>query len=306
MASVQVRILQSGRTDAYGLPLIPGSVVTVDRDHAVSLTSTGYASWVNLADAYDGETNLRKPSELYTLFQSGIPFVIFAGDGGSNGLSFSGTRGVFSLSAAVVTNFWKLLELGGYAYIPAGAGGLATGGWYWCVMTSDTAGEIFAETYSGTGKPVFVGSPTALPNCSAGRIPQVTTEVNAFSFVLPGNAMGPNGLLQAFTNVFGDASATSKTYRIRAVSGSTVMAQAALSTSPIGELLFVSRNRGVQTAQFGVRAGTFALTSSIGAPWQYSQLDTSIDQTLNVSIQLSANTGSALLAGMDVFVKYGA
>jgi len=53
MPSVQVRILQSGRTDAYGLPLVPGSVATVDRDYAVSLTSTGFASWMNPADAYE-------------------------------------------------------------------------------------------------------------------------------------------------------------------------------------------------------------------------------------------------------------
>jgi hypothetical protein len=306
MSSVQVRILNSGRTDIYGLPLFPGSVITVDRDYAVSLVSTGFASWMDPTDAFDGATNIRKPSEIYTLHQSGIHWWIPAGDGGANGLSFTGTRGVFTLSAAVITNFWNLLAVGGYAYLPTGAGGLATGGWYWCVMTSDTAGEIFAETYSGIGKPQFVASPTALPNLSAGRITQVTTEVVCFSFVLPGGSMGPNGVLEALTSVCGDTSAANKTYRIRTVSGSVVMAQTGVSTSPVGDVLLISRNRGTQSAQIGPRSGSYAFGATIAGAWQYSQIDTSIDQTLQVSLQVSANTGSAMLSGLDVSVRYGA
>ena len=129
MASVQVRILQSGRTDAYGLPLVPGSVATVERSYAVGLVYSGFASWMNPADAYDGETNIRKPSEAYTLYQSGIPFWIPPGDGGANGLSFTGTRGVFTLSAeAPMASAFNVLASGCYCYLPAGSGGLATGG----------------------------------------------------------------------------------------------------------------------------------------------------------------------------------
>lgn len=56
MDSVQVRILRSGRTNVYGLPLVPGSVATVGRDYAVSLVSTGFASWMNPADVVAHET----------------------------------------------------------------------------------------------------------------------------------------------------------------------------------------------------------------------------------------------------------
>lgn len=305
MASVQVRILQSGRTDAYGLPLIPGSVVTVDRSYAVSLVSTGFASWTNPADAYDGETNLRKPSETYTLFQSGLSFVLLPGDGGANGLSFSGTRGEFTLSAAVITNFWNLLAMGGYAYLPAGAGGLATGGWYWCKMTSDTAGEIFAETYQGTGKPSFVASPTTLPNLTAGRITQSTNEITLTTFTLPGGSMGPNGVLNFVTSVFGESSATSKTHRIRG--GGVALVQFVTSTNSVADYLIHIRNRGTTLAQFGPRStGVGSGGTSIGGAWQYASVDTSADLAISVSVQISSNIGSTMLAGMFFSVQYGA
>ena len=81
----------------------------------------------------EGATRLTTDRVLY---QSGIPFWIPPGDGGSNGLSFTGTRGVFTLSAeAPMTGASAYLTSGCYIYIPAGAGGLA-GGWYWCVGLS--------------------------------------------------------------------------------------------------------------------------------------------------------------------------
>jgi len=304
MASVQVRILKSGRNDSYGLPLIPGSVVTVDRDYAVSLVYAGFASWANPADSYDGETNLRKLNESYGLYRFSIPFWIPPGDSGSNGLSFSGTAGEFTLSAAVNTNFWNLLASGGYAYIPAGAGGLATGAWYWCKMTSDTAGQIFAETHPGTGNPVFVGSPTALPNLSAGRITQTTSDVTVSSFVLPGGAMGPNGRLSSSVFRFGDTSATQKTIKIT-LDGATI-ALNATTTSPCGESLFYTSNLGVATKQVNARSfGVGAYGASIPTN-QYSAVDTSVEKTINVIMAIAANTASQMICGFSCDVTYGA
>ena len=307
MASVQVRILQSDRTDAYGLPLIPGSVVTVDRDYAVSLVYAGFASWTNPADAYDGETNIRKPSETYVLYQSGIPFWIPPGDGGSNGLSFTGTRGVFTLSAAVAANFWNIFGSGGYIYLPAGAGGLAAGGWYWCVMTSDTAGEIFANTYFGTNNPLFVASPTTLPNLSAGRITQSTGEIAGPSFTVPGGALGPNGRLTWSMRTSGSNAASAKSFRLKL--GSTTLVTTQPTTSPCMDLLGFTVNLGTTGRQSNARATTItgvpAAGSSIGTS-EISTVDTSVDQTFVFSMQLAANTDSSALIYEQVSVQYGA
>jgi len=312
MASVQILILRSGRSDAYGLPLTPGSIVTVDRDYAVSLVYSGFASWVNPADAYDGETNFRKPSETYTLYQSGIPWWIPPGDGGSNGLNFTGTSGVFTLSAAIHTSLWNMFASpgGGYMYLPAGAGGLASGGLYFFRMTSDTDGEVFQEKYSGTGQPTIPASPTAHPNLTSGRITQTTSEVSFASFILPGNSMGPNGIMLARQKHVCSNSANNKTLRTRV--GGSVVYTPQVTTSYLNHVLLWSRqNVGVANRQIGNRQTGTAGNWDCGASAtnysaDHTSVDTSIDQTVIFSGQLAANTDSIVFAPMQFSVQYGA
>ena len=118
--------------------------------------------------------------------------------------------------------------------------------------------------------------------------------------------MGPNGTLTFATSVFGDSSATNKTHRVRDNS-SVVLTQFATSTNSCADYLMSVKNRGVQNAQVGPRSVGFGVGgSSIGGTWQYATIDTSVDQTLTVSIQLSANTGSACIAGWIATVQNGA
>lgn len=280
------------------------SSVKAVRLNVTSYTSGSATIGVRQGTSWDG-VDFAASSGPVTLLQSGVPFWIPPGDAGANGLSFTGTAGQFTLSAAVVTNFWNLLATGGYAYIPAGAGGLATGGLYWCKMTNDTTGEIFAETYSGTGELQFVETPTALPNLSAGRITQSTNEITLASFTLPGGSMGPNGILNFTTSVFGDSSAVAKTHRVRG--GGVTLAQFATSTNSCAEYLMQIKNRGTQLAQFGPRSvGVGSGGTTIGGTWQYAAIDTSVDKTIALSVQLSSNTGSAMLAGLFFYVQFGA
>ena len=313
MASVQVRILQSGRTDSYGLPLIPGSVVAVDRDYAVSLISTGFASWMNPADAYDGETNIRKPSETYVLYQSGIPFWLPPGDGGANGLSFTGTRGVFTLSAeAPLANAWIYLAGGGYIYLPAGAGGLVSGGWYWLIMTGTTAGEVYAETYSGFGRPARVTSPTALPNLTAARLTQLTSEINAVSFLLPGGSLGASGVYVSKARIVSSNSVGTKMLRL-SISNATpttrIWAMARTTTSLVGNLQFTGfahGNRLIKSTSNGGSSevwdnGSFSSVTT----GDVLSVDLTVDQTITMSGQLPANTDSLLFVPGQFVIQYG-
>ena len=310
MASVQVRILQSGRTDAYGLPLIPGSVVTVDRDYAVSLVSTGFASWVNLADAYDGETNIRKPGETYVLYQSCIPFWIPPGDGGSNGLSLA-ADGTFTLSAeAPLASAFNVLASGGYCYLPAGAGGLVTGGWFWCRMTDGTNGQVFKQTYPGTGQPAFVSSPTLFDSLTTGRITQLTSEIVGPAFTMPGGSPGPNGIMAFLLKWLTSSTAGNKTIRCRA--GNATFFNAPFTTTLNDQLVGVSRmNMGVENRQIGSRTFTSVAAWDAGSSAtaygnDVTTLNTAVDQTVSFSGQLSANTDSIIMVPMLFEVKYGA
>lgn len=241
------------------------------------------------------------------LFQSGIWFGIFAGDGGANGFNFTGTRGVFTLSAAPI-QYISAITRACYAYIPAGAGGLAAG-WYWCVMTDDTNGEIFAETYTpGSGTPKYIASPTSLPNCTAGRITQTTAEITLNSFALPGGSMGPNGIWTADFAIRGSTSgAGNKLVRVR-VGGQRTFYSG--SSNPVGDFSGWFQNQGIETRQTGVShaASRAQITTSSMSTLDVSEtlIDTKVDQTVTVTAQTTLNTESVFGLLRKFSVQYGA
>jgi hypothetical protein len=245
------------------------------------------------------------------LYQSGIPFWIPPGDGGANGLNFTGTRGVFTLSAeAPMASAFNVLASGCYVYLPAGAGGLATGGWYRCYMIDGTNGEVFSETYSGTGQPAFVSSPTALPNLSAGRITQVITEILGPSFIMPGGSLGPNGVSRYTVKWFSSSTAGSKAVRLRA-GGSVNWWATAMTNTFNDQLIQASRgNLGVQDRQIGNRVATAHGWDCGPSATTYSAdvttVDTSVDVTMTATAQIPANPDSIIMIPMLFAVEFGA
>lgn len=240
------------------------------------------------------------------LFQSGIWFALFAGDAGANGFSFTGTRGVFTLSAAPI-QYISAITRACYAYIPAGAGGLASG-WYWCVMSDDTNGEIFAETYTpGGGTPKYIASPTSLPNCTSGRITQTTAEVTANSFTLPGGSMGPNGIWTADFAMRGSTGGSNKAIRIKIGSQRTFFSG---GSSPIGDFSGWFQNQGIENRQTGASHSigrSHSTTNSLSSlDVSETLIDTGVDQTVNVTLQINANTESAFGLLRKFSVQYGA
>ena len=245
------------------------------------------------------------------LFQSGMPFAIFAGDGGSNGFNFTGTRGVFTLSAAApFAGLGTTVLSGCYAYIPAGAGGLA-GGLYWCQMTDDTNGEIFAETYTpGSGIPKYITSPTQLPNCTSGRIAQTTALITLASFTMPGGSLGPNGIMRSTKKWLSSPTASAKVARINV--GGQQHLGITHTTTYNNQLVTASRqNQGIETAQIGVRTSSVigswdAGTSAAAYAGDRTTIDTRVDQTVAFLGQISANTESLIIIPMQFAVQYGA
>ena len=245
------------------------------------------------------------------LYQSGIPFWIPPGDGGSNGLIFTGTRGVFTLSAAApFAGLGSTVLAGCYAYIPAGGGGLA-GGLYWCQMSDDTNGEIFANTYTpGQGTPLYIASPTQLSDCSAGRITQTSATITIASFIMPGGCMGPNGIMRSLTKWMSTNSAGVKTVKVAisslqhfGINHSTTLNNQLVSSS--------RQNMGIETAQIGNRtsAATSAWdagTSGNAYSGDKTSIDTRVDQAVTFTMSSASNTDSIIFVPMQFIVQYGA
>lgn len=245
---------------------------------------------------------------LWSAYSIGIPFVIPPGDGGSNGLSFSGSAGEFTLSAAILSSLGGMLP-GCYLYLPANFGGLTIAAdWYWTEFSSDTAGIVYSNTYT-TGKPVAPTSKLPLSANASGRITTTTAEVTGPSgLTILGGSLGPNGGLQLLVNQSGSSSATAKTVRVYA--GSEVVFLNRPTSSPHQANLTVLQNIGGTAKQNGYRgdsttAGLATAGGTITAV-SYSSVDTSASFDLSVSLQTASTAESCVLLSFNVFQFYGA
>ena len=239
----------------------------------------------------------------------GTPFAILPGDGAAVGLFFTGTAGAFTLSAAILANAWNALK-GCWCYLPANFGGKTyPANWYWAVFSSDTAGILYNNTYSA-GIPTRPATLTPFADNLSGWLTQTTSEVTGpTGFTMVGGSMGPNGVIKFHFRMLGNTT-SNKAYTIYL--GETAVARISpVTANPNGEMIVSSRNQGSQSLQCGSRvSGTtgVGVTSSTftGAP-EFTSVDTSVDQNISISLQLSAlNTACAILMGADVSVTYGA
>ncbi len=244
-----------------------------------------------------------------TVMSIGTPFVIPPGDGASAGLLFSGSAGAFTLSAAIIASAWNLLK-GAWCYMPASFGGSAyPAGWYWAVFSSDTAGTLYADTYS-SGVPVRPASPTNFPVDLAGRLTQTTSEITGpAGFLVPGGALGPSGAIKLLLRTLGNNAATNKF--LRSYLDSSLVGQIGpITTTPNAEYLVSICNQGSEELQCNSRTSYVTGAGSaggtvIGVP-DYTSVNTSIDKSFSISLQSSTNTGSVILLHADATVTYGA
>lgn len=192
------------------------------------------------------------------LWVCGMPFVLFAGDGGANGMLFTGTAGGFTLSAAVMTGF--VIPVG-YCYLPANAGGLGNAaGWFYFEMSSSTAGTVYNNgfTPSPGALPSVPASKTAFANPAGGRITQTTADITMLSCSLAAGAMGKNGLLKAGIKALGTTTAGVKTVKLYV--DSTRVHAYSVSTSPVVDYEVIVQNAGALNAQVNTRSNSVLST----------------------------------------------
>ena len=246
------------------------------------------------------------PAGSSTILSIGVPFALLPGDGAANGLFFTGSAGAFTLSAAILTNAWNVLK-GVWCYLPANFGGSAyPAGWYWAVFSSDTAGVIYTDTYS-SGIPRRPAQPTAFPVDLSGWLTQVTSEVTGpTGFLVPGGAMGNNGILKTYLRGLGNATA-GKIFRLY-LGANLVTYVGSVTSSPDFEFLLSSANQGVANRQINSRPSVPTGVGTVGGTFsvaESSSADTSMDQIYSISLQISTTAACAILMHADVTVTHG-
>lgn len=244
--------------------------------------------------------------------QTNIPFLIMPGDGSANGCQFTGTAGgAFTLTAAILANIGVSLA-GCYAYFSANFGGSSLpAGWYWTEFSSDTAGIVYANTYT-SGKVKRPVTKTAITPNLSGWVTGTTAEITGpTGFILPGTALGKNGRLEVYKRLLGSTSGT-KSYRVRGGDVSTTQLVLLGSvTSPVMESLSTVSCVDSHTVKFTGRnatsgnGGVGESTNVVSASYITTTFDTSIDQVLNVTLQQSTNVSTPVLMGCTITATYG-
>ena len=240
-----------------------------------------------------------------TVVAIGIPFVIPPGDNATNGLQFTGTAGSFSLSAPIIAAGWNALK-GCYMWMPAYYGGSSyPAGWYWAIFSSDIAGILYMDKYV-SGTPQRVTNPTAVPINLSGRINQSISEITGpTGFIIKGGSLGPNGALRTHLRVLGT---TSGAKTIKGYLDSTNIFGAIPGTSSNVEYGLSMINQGSEALQvaepINSPIGIGASLSSFGIP-NYAAIDTTVDRTFSISLQIGTNVTSVILLHASVTATYG-
>lgn len=213
------------------------------------------------------------------LLQSAVPMVLpSSGSFGNNG-------------ALTLTTALGYTLAGCFMYFPANAiqAGSAAG-WYWTVMSSTSAAAVFNDRYT-TGNPVVPLSPTPFVSTGPGAYTQTTAvDIQSMNVVVPGLAMGINGMLRIHGLRTQINNANNKLNRTR-LGGIT--SQAANQTTSNGNRFdSVWMNAGVYNRQRTISDNPGDLTSanlSGGFPADRT-VDTSVNQTLDVTLLLNVAT----------------
>jgi hypothetical protein len=295
-----------------GVELAAATTQTFAADVEADLISRGAATPVFLAPGAvaPGANHISEHRQLGGVANQiaaiGTPFVILPGDGAAVGMFFTGTAGAFTLSAAILTNVWNLLK-GCWCYMPSGFGGSGyAAGWYWAVFSSDTDGVLYSDTYV-SGRVTRNFSPTAFPVNLSGWLTQTTAEVTGpTGFTLRGLSMGKSGSLKSHLRGMGNAIAT-KFYKLY-LGSSLVQQIQPVTTFTNWEMIVSTCNQGSESLQINSRQ---QMPTGVGVPGtvmvngESTSVDTSVDNNISISMQISTTSACSVLLHADVTVTYG-
>lgn len=213
-----------------------------------------------------------------------------AGDAIPSILAPSGTmaaNGAFTLGTALPTAYANA-----YMYLPLNA--IATGsaaGWYFTQMTSVTLGTVFNNTYVSGPRtiPVTVPFVTTGPGAWTG----VITSQTAVSISIPGNVMGPNGIIRHAFTMSVPNNGNSKT--VNALYATLTSASAVATTSASVSVVRSFSNRGITNSQVTDGGGGLFGTGVSNGLAQFAAIDSTQAQTFALNAQLAVATDYIVL-----------
>lgn len=208
-----------------------------------------------------------------------------------------GANGALTLGTATPVNFSTYQGI--WLYLPAGAAYVGSAaGFYWCVMSSTTAGTIYNNTYTpGVDSGAPPSSPTAIAASGPGAYTGVTTEVTAFSVTVPGGLMCRTSHLQI--NGWSANNNSGGTKTVRMSFGGTTIVSPALTTNQSTRISTKVVNAGSVAKQS--MAATQADGTASGNGTVIGSANTASNQSANMTLQLGTSTD--LIFGLHFTVE---
>lgn len=268
MSNITVTILEDGRCDDYGIPLVTGNSYSIDYDKAKSLVQAGFASVADPAVFDDDNSPGSGGFVRYTRF-SGFKRLLLASLAANSTASRSnGLVTVTATSHGVTTG----ATYQGFRFFYPGSAAL-TAGWYDSIVTIPDANTI---TFSAPG--ADFGSQ------SVNGAAIYTTETTAWTGVLPGNTLitGSEMVHRVFKAATNSANQHTVKMKIGSV-GNIIHVSLPTGSTPNSwseGALFVPEPNKVAMVSGSMASGNSAFT--------YASLDLTVDQPLSLTVQLAA------------------
>lgn len=224
-------------------------------------------------------------------WSSGLPFV----------MPSSGTINNTAGSVTVGTAFDYVIGPS-YTFFPANAlFASSPAGWYYTNWTAATIGTVYANTYAN-GIPSIPTTPTPLTTVAGAYTQSTGFDVIGPNVIVPGNAMGDNGMIEWQRMVNNNNSAGQKIYNT--FFGGVNFQGLTQTTNPREAGAGSLKNRGRKTAQIGANAAHGDNNNASTLP--KLSIDTSQNQIAAMAIQLQTATDYAIIESFAFRVTYEA
>lgn len=279
MANVTVTMLQSGRTDDWGRPLVAGNSYSLDFDRAKSLWQAGFASVADPIVFDDDNTPVAGGLIRYLRFPGFRRSLLASLVTNSTASRANGLVTVAATSHGITTG----ATYQGFRFFYPGSPNLAAG-WYDSIVSVPDANTL---TFSAPG-PDFANE-----SINAGAAHIILTEMA--NITIPAGTLKPGSRLTTNFLRYGDTTSTTKSVR-NVLQGTSIGASFA-TTSPSGWHRISSLCRST-TEFIGVSANDGALTPTISA---VSVGNTSDERILGFSGQV--NAAAAFVAVQDLSLE---
>lgn len=268
MANVTVTMLQSGRTDDWGRPLVAGNSYSLDFDRAKSLWQAGFASVADPTVFDDDNTPVAGGLIRYLRFPGFRKSLLASLVTSSTASRANGLVTVAATSHGITTG----ATYQGFRFFYPGSPNLAAG-WYDSIVSVPDANTL---TFSAPG-PDF-----ASESINAGAAYTALTSI--VDATIPGGTLKPYSRITSNLFRTGDTSAALK--NLRNIFAGAQLGLSGATTSPHGtHRLTICMDGGNKV--LGVSATDGTLTNTLAS----IAIDVSADQTFSIAGSVSAASG---------------